>query len=273
MRSVAYAELISAVRQLDEPPLAFVLGSGLRSIVDRIEATMAVEFSAIPGMVAPSVSGQGGHLILGNWVGRPVLVFTGRLHYYEGHPRSRVVRPMEVLAELGAETVVLTNAAGGINSEFSAGSLMALTNCLPWNQPHHWRITPNSPFDAQLTDALLQAASHAQIALHRGVYCVVTGPCYETPAEIQAMALCGADAVGMSTAREAQRAAELGLRVAAISCIANLAAGLSSSPLSHAEVLEAVAASATSLGLLLEAFLAAMPPVCEKKAQSGAQTQ
>jgi len=256
MTTVSYAEFAAAVRELSERPVAFVLGSGLGPVAARVSPQMAVSFGDIPGMVAPTVSGHGGALTLGHWQGKPALVFTGRLHYYEGHPWSRVVRPMEVLSELGVKAVILTNAAGGINRAFAPGSLMALTDHLEWNHPVHWR-TPGpgqrpSPYSSNLNDILLKAAGEYNITLHRGIYAVVTGPTYETPAEIRALQSLGADAVGMSTAREATRCAELGLPVAAISCIANLAAGLSPTPLSHHEVLQAVSASAERLGQLLD---------------------
>lgn len=261
--TVSYGELADAVRSLPERPAAFVLGSGLGPVTDRVVPRMSVGFADIPGMIAPTVSGHGGTLLLGDWSGRPVLVFTGRLHFYEGNPWSRVVRPMEVLAELAARCVVLTNAAGGINPKFEAGSLMLLTDHLEWNHPRHWS-SPGpgqrpSPYSSELAEELSRAASTAGVMLHRGIYCAVTGPTYETPAEVRAIQACGADAVGMSTAREASRCAELGLPVAAISCVANLAAGLSPTPLSHREVLEAVAASAGRLGLMLEEFVSRLP--------------
>jgi purine-nucleoside phosphorylase len=260
--TATFAELTHAVNALRERPLAFVLGSGMGPIQDRIQPRLSVGFADIPGMVAPTVSGHGGALMLGEWVGRPVLLYSGRLHYYEGNPWPRVVRPVEVLAELKVRGVVLTNAAGGINLAMQAGSLMALTSHLEWNYPDHWRNAEAkpSPYSAQLNEQLIQAATQCGVTLHRGVYAAVTGPTYETPAEIRALQACGADAVGMSTAREASRCSELGLPVAAISCIANLAAGLSPTPLSHHEVLAAVAASAERLGRLLETFVAAASP-------------
>lgn len=258
MHTGTYSELVDAVGHLTERPIAFVLGSGMGPIQARVKPIISVGFADLSGMVAPTVAGHGGALTLGQWSDHPVLMYSGRLHYYEGHPWSRVVRPMEILAELKTRAVILTNAAGGINTKFKAGSLMTLTNHLEWNHRDHWRHfdKPPSPYDAQLISELLAAANQSSVPLHQGVYAVVTGPCYETPAEVRALQSLGADAVGMSTAREAIRCHELGLPVAAISCIANLAAGLSATPLSHVEVLEAVAASAESLGQLLEAFVA-----------------
>lgn len=258
MTTSTYSELVAAIAALPRPPIAFVLGSGMGPIQDRMTPQVSVGFSELPDMVAPTVAGHGGALTLGQWVGQPVLIFSGRLHYYEGHAWSRVVRPMEILAELKTRAVILTNAAGGINMAMKPGSLMTLTNHLEWNSPDHWKTETqrSSPYSSQLIEQLTNASKRSGVELNRGIYAVVTGPCYETPAEIRALKTLGADAVGMSTAREAKRCAELGLPVAAISCIANLAAGLSATPLSHHEVLEAVAASAERLGRLLEAFVA-----------------
>lgn len=259
MSQVSYDRFRREVADLLERPTAFVLGSGLGPVTSRIKPRCSVGFGEIPGLVAPTVAGHGGALTLGDWAGRPVLVFSGRLHFYEGHSWVRVVRPMEVLSELEVRAVVLTNAAGGINSTFAAGSLMALTDHLECNHPRWWH-SPGpgrrpSPYSAELNDRLTATAATVGVALHHGIYAAVTGPVYETPAEVRALQSLGADAVGMSTAREAARANEIGLPVAAISCVANLAAGLSATPLSHHEVLEAVAASAERLGRLLEAFV------------------
>jgi purine-nucleoside phosphorylase len=259
MNTVSLSELKSALAQQSEAPMAFVLGSGLGPVLDRVRQRLAVSFADLPGLVAPTVAGHGGALISGEWAGRPILVFSGRLHFYEGHPWPRVVRPMELLQELGTRLVVLTNASGGISDRLAPGSLMALTDHLQWNHPRCWKLpSPGqrpSPYSAELREKLARAAQASKVVLHEGVYAVVTGPVYETPAEVRALKSLGADAVGMSTAAEANRCAEIGLPVAAISCIANRAAGLSTSPLSHKEVLEAVATSATALGELLEKFV------------------
>src|SRR5439155_22995743 len=142
-----------AIESLPEQPMAFVLGSGLGPVMDRVKCRMAVGFADLPGLVAPTVAGHGGALILGDWANRPVLVFSGRLHFYEGHPWSRVVRPMEILAELQARAVVLTNASGGIAARLTPGSLMALADHLEWNHPRCWQ-TPGpgqrpSPYSSE----------------------------------------------------------------------------------------------------------------------------
>jgi purine-nucleoside phosphorylase len=245
--------------------VAVVLGSGMAPVNEGIRPRASVAFADVPGLVPPTVAGHKGQIVLGEMAGRPLLAFTGRLHFYEGHPWERVVRPIEVAAELGATELVLTNASGGIAEALAPGSLMALTDHIEWNRPFPWRPPgPGglggerpSPYSPRLLDRLQQAADTAGVPLHRGVYLSVTGPCYETPAEIRAALACGADAVGMSTSREAQRGAELGLEVAAISCVANRAAGLSDGPLSHREVLEVVATASSRLAVLLEAFITA----------------
>jgi purine-nucleoside phosphorylase len=243
--------------------IAFVLGSGMGSVIDRITPRAAIPFGDVPGLVPPTVAGHKGQIIFGDFAGRPVLAFTGRLHFYEGHLWERVVRTVEVAAELGATAVVLTNASGGINEALGPGSLLALTDHIEWNRPFPWRTSgPGgmggerpSPYSVRLNGELARAAAASEVPLHRGVYLSVTGPSYESPAEIRAARQIGADAVGMSTTREALRAAELGVEVAAISCIANRAAGLTGQPLSHKEVLEVVSKASANLATLLEAFV------------------
>lgn len=259
----AFDAFRAAITRSDKSLLAIVLGSGMGPVIDRITPRAAVAFGDVPGLVPPTVAGHKGQIIFGDFAERPVIAFTGRLHYYEGHPWNRVVRTVEVAAELGAKTLILTNASGGINHSFEPGSLMVLTRHLEWNSPaecmallrghREGSSSPpqNTPYSARINEQLQVAADECAVPLHRGVYLSVTGPTYETPAEIRAARVCGADAVGMSTTREALRAAELGMNVAAISCIANRAAGLSAEPLSHKEVLHVVAAASANLAQLL----------------------
>jgi purine-nucleoside phosphorylase len=258
----AFDAFRSSVAELASPParlVALVLGSGMAPVIDRIRQTAAIGFADVPGLVPPTVAGHKGQIIAGTLADQPVLVFTGRLHFYEGHAWERVVRPVEIAAELGAKVLVLTNASGGISDALMPGSLMALTDHIEWNRPRAW-TEPGpggrlSPYGIPLRERIQKAAQVANIEVHEGVYASVTGPSYETPAEIRALRSAGADAVGMSTTREALRAAELGMDVAAVSCVANRAAGLSSSPLSHKDVLEVVAAASGRLSRLLEAFV------------------
>lgn len=238
------------------PGVAFVLGSGLGPVVGRVRAECRVGFADVPGLVAPSVQGHGGEVILGEWAGRRVLAFSGRLHFYEGHSWERVAAPVWIAHQLGATELVLTNASGGIRSDLVPGTLLLQTDHLAWNQPNAWRAgRPPSPYSTELRERLLRASAGAGVGLAQGVYAAVTGPSYETPAEIRALRAAGADAVGMSTAHEAETAAGLGMAVAAVSCVTNWAAGISAAPLHHDEVKEVAGANARRLADLLEAFL------------------
>jgi purine-nucleoside phosphorylase len=248
------------------PRAAIVLGSGLGSVAQRLEKALTVPFTEVPGLPTSSVVGHAGRLALGDWYGRRVLVFEGRLHHYEGHPWEVVVRPIRTAAALGAPLAILTNAAGGIAENLSPGSLMLIRDHIEWTRPYCWHqpgpggLGPArpSPYSAPLRTALVRAAAAAGIELSEGIYAAVTGPSYETPAEIRALRACGADAVGMSTAREVQAGTEAGLECAAISCITNRAAGLSAEPLHHEEVLAMAAAQSDRLAQLLERFLAGL---------------
>lgn len=229
--SASFASFRESV-QARMPRSAVVLGSGLGAMGSHFRESCSVPFSAIPGLVPTSVGGHAGRLALGEWLGIPALVYFGRLHYYEGHSWDTVTAPIRVAAELGVERIVLTNAAGGIHPELQPGCLMALRGHLKILDREGWKhAEPATPYSDRLVKILVEAGMLA------GNYAALTGPSYETPAEIRAFARMGADAVGMSTAREAEAALEWGLEVAAISCITNRAAGLSDAPLDHADVL------------------------------------
>lgn len=256
--SSRFTQLAESCRQT--PPLAvFVLGSGMGPIARRVQSVASVSFAEIPGLPTASVHGHKGCLTLGDWAGRRVLLYEGRLHYYEGHAWDIVVKPLQIAATLGAKIAVLTNAAGGIADPLGPGTLMALRDHLVCNRPYWWRHPGvgerPSPYSPRLLATLLETAQALQTQLADGVYAALTGPCYETPAEIRGYRAWGADAVGMSTAREIEAAHAAGLECAAISLITNRAAGLSDTPLSHEEVLATAAATAARLGNLLEHFL------------------
>jgi purine-nucleoside phosphorylase len=260
--SAAFADLAEMVRTA-RPQSAVVLGSGMSQVARRLQRLSSVSFSEVPGMTATSVAGHKGCLTLGLWAERPVLVFEGRLHYYEVHSWPSVVVPVRTAMSLGVRVLLLTNAAGGIRDDVIAGSLMALRDHIEWTRPYCWRepgpgaLGPAraSPYSARLLQVLVQAAGELGLQLHQGTYAAVTGPSYETPAEIRALKTWGADAVGMSTAREVQAAFDSGLECAAVSCITNKAAGLSAAPLNHEEVLAVAAGQSENLGNLLERFL------------------
>jgi purine-nucleoside phosphorylase len=245
------------------PAVAVVLGSGMGAVARRVRGEVTVPFADVPGLPPSSVAGHKGCLTLGEWAGLRVLVFEGRLHHYEGHGWDEVVRPVRLAAELGARKAILTNASGGIREDLVPGSLMAVRDHIQWTRPYWWRhpgpggLGPArpSPYSAALLDVLTRAAGALGERLPQGVYAAVTGPSYETPAEVRALRAWGADAVGMSTAREVEAGADAGLECAALSCITNRAAGLATRPLSHAEVLEAGRRQGERVGELLERAL------------------
>lgn len=259
--SAAFDEFARAARGL-APRTAFVLGSGLGGVTTAFRETASVAFGDIPGLVPATVHGHRGRLAVGLWDGVPALVFFGRLHFYEGHPREVVTGTVRAVADLGVRRIVLTNAAGGVHPSLDPGSLMAIRGHLKFLDGSAWRTfaakpEPVSPYSARLLRVVRDADAVAGRELLAGVYAALTGPCYETPAEIRALAACGADAVGMSTALEAEAAAELGLEVAAISCVTNKAAGLGAGTLDHAEVLVNAKLAVERLAGLLVALVKA----------------
>lgn len=258
-----------------ESPVALVLGSGLGAFAERLEGKQAVPFAALPGFPAAGVQGHEGRVVSGNLGRVRVLALQGRLHGYEGHDPATVALPARLLCALGARALVVTNAAGGCNPAFGAGDLMLirdhlnLTSRNPLEGPNASGLGPRFPdlsraYDPVLAAAAREAAAACGLSLREGVYAQFNGPSYETPAEVRMARLLGADAVGMSTVPEVIAAAHMGVPVCGISCITNLAAGISPTPLSHAEVIEAArtaeGAFAQLLGGLLPRAFAAAPP-------------
>jgi purine-nucleoside phosphorylase len=248
------------------PRLAVQLGSGLGAFADRLGDTVRVDFTDVPHHREPTTPGHAGVYVAGEVAGIAVVVSAGRLHGYEGYAPDDVTFPVRVLAALGVETLVLTNAAGGVDPSFAPGDLMLvedhlnLTGANPLRGPNDDRLGPRFPdmtevYDAGLRGDLEHAAIDVGIVLRRGVYAGVAGPSYETPAEIRMLRALGAHAVGMSTVHEAIVARHGGLRLACISCITNAAAGLAGSPLTHTEVTNTAERSSEALSLLLEAFV------------------
>ena len=253
------------------PDLAIVLGSGLGALADcpEAQAGVSVPFTDLPGFPAPTVAGHGGKLVFCTLEGRKVLLQAGRFHFYEGHPMPLVVAPMRLYGRLGVRSVLLTNAAGCLNTAFGVGDLMALTdhiNLFGTNPLIGPNVAPGPRFpdmtnlyDPAFRDRLQACAQELGQTLREGVYLGLTGPSYETPAEIRAFRVLGADAVGMSTVPEAIVARQEGMKVAGISCLCNMAAGLLPQPLSHQEVLEAGAAAAGRFEALVRAFVRTLP--------------
>jgi purine-nucleoside phosphorylase len=243
-RITEFSELQAIARER-LPRIALILGSGLSDLADRLDDVAELAFGSIAGMDSPSVTGHRGVLLLGTWANVPVLVFAGRLHFYAGLPWRSVLQPIYLARELGASILVTTNAAGGIRADLQPGDLIAIRAHLDCTRQHWWRDHATAcglAFAESRANAKPQAVYSERLLdllpLPTGVYAQLTGPSFETPAEIRALRILGADAVGMSTAREIQAGHTLGMECAAISCITNKAAGLGSGPIQHEEVLE-----------------------------------
>lgn len=230
------------------PKLALVLGSGFHHVLSQFETDARIPYARLPGFPPVGVSGHAGELLLGRLGGTPVMAFSGRAHYYEGHTMAAVTFPVRVAAACGVRDLILTNAAGGLNRAFRPGDFMILAdhiNLLGAN-PLRGPVIAGLPrfvdltrtYDQRLSRLLALTGRKCGVRCRSGVYLAVSGPSYETPAEIRAFARLGADAIGMSTVPEAIVARQCGLNIAALSCITNLAAGRSKQPISHGEVLE-----------------------------------
>jgi purine-nucleoside phosphorylase len=232
------------------PTLGIVLGSGFQQVVREMQVEAEIAYWKLPGFPPGGVSGHAGKLLSGRLGGTEVMVLSGRAHFYEGHPMTLVTFAVRTLAAFGITDLLLTNAAGGVNRRFRAGDFMMLSdhiNLMGSNplRGAEWPGLPRfvdltSTYDKELRAMLRRAARSSGITLREGVYLAVGGPSYETPAEIRAFSKLGADAVGMSTVPEAVVARQCGLRVAGLSCITNLAAGIGGQALSHQEVLDTV---------------------------------
>lgn len=231
------------------PAIGMVLGSGLGDFADTLTEAERIPFSQIPNFPLPTVPGHAGAMVFGKKQGKEVVVLQGRIHFYEGLPQQEITLPIRVLAAIGVKTLILTNAAGGVNTAFTPGDLMLLEDHISAFVPSPLRgenldaLGTRFPdmscvYDRHLRQAAEQAAESRGIALQKGVYLQWPGPNYESPAEIRMFRTLGADAVGMSTVCEAIAARHMGLRVCAVSCITNMACGILPQPLSHEEVQE-----------------------------------
>lgn len=231
-----------------EPRIALVLGSGLGSFADDFEEAVAIPYEEIPGFVRSTAQGHAGRLVIGKIEGVPVLAMQGRVHYYEGYSLEEVTFPVRTFGLLGAKTLVLTNAAGGINVQLTQGALMVISDHVnlmgvnPLRGPNDERFGPRFPdmsavYSPELQELVIDEARAIGVEVRRGIYGGLSGPSYETPAEIHLLRGLGADAVGMSTVPEAIVARHMGLEVLGISCITNMAAGISDEPINHEEVI------------------------------------
>ena len=249
-----------------EPEFGMILGSGLGDFADTLQDRLVIPFTDIPDFPAATVPGHTGAFVFGTKHGRSVVCLQGRLHYYEGHPMALLTMPVRIMAKLGVKKLLLTNAAGGVNPSYRPGDLMLITDHInysgmnPLIGAHEESFGPRFPDVTDLYSAALRlklklAAVEAGIGLRQGVYMMFSGPSYETPAEIRMARLLGADAVGMSTVPEAIVAAQCGIRCLGVSCITNLAAGVSPNRLSHQEVMETAAMAHDKFHSLLDLIL------------------
>jgi xanthosine phosphorylase len=256
---------------LGAPCVGVVLGSGLAAVADAVEDPVVVGYEELPGFPRPTVSGHAGRAVLGSIGGVPVAVLQGRAHLYEGGDLDAVRVPVRALRAAGASVLVLTNAAGSLRPDVGPGSLMAITDHINMQGanllvgPNDNSIGPRFPslrdaYDPALLASLRASAAELGIGLAEGVYVAVAGPSFETPAEIRAYRVMGADAVGMSTVQETIIARHCGLRVAAVSVITNLAEGMSDEPISHEQTLRAAADGAGDLARLLLEFIRRLHP-------------
>lgn len=247
------------------PVVGVVLGSGLGGFAERLGVETTIEYRDIAHFPQSTVAGHAGRLLLGAYRGRGVAVLSGRVHAYEGHSFAAVGFPIRVLAGLGVRTVILTNAAGAVNPDFRPGDLMVIRdhiNLMGGNPltaaPAEWGpkfVDLAGAYDAGLSAAAEEAGRAAGVTVRSGVYVAFAGPSYETPAEIRMARLLGGDAVGMSTVPEVIAARQCGLRVAALSCLTNMAAGVAGGPLDHEDVLATAQRSSEGLFQVIGALL------------------
>lgn len=257
------------------PEVGIILGSGLGALADVVQGAARLSYSEVPGLVPARVEGHAGVLAIGTLDGVGVAVFAGRYHFYEGHPPPLVGFPVRVAYALGARTLLVANAAGGINPRFAPGDLMLIAD--------HINLSGHSPlvgpvddgdvrfpdtsdaYDHRLRALLHGAARRCAIPVREGVYAATLGPAYETPAEIRMLRTLGADAVGMSTVPEVLTARALSMRVAGISCIANMASGMTPAPLAHAAVVQSATQTGKRFQALVRAWLASLAATARER--------
>lgn len=251
------------------PQVGLILGSGLGDYADHLARATAIDYGDIPYFPRSHVAGHKGRLVVGERAGAACVAMQGRVHLYEGHSAATVAFPARVLVALGAKVLIVTNAAGGVNPAWQAGTLMVIRDHIDLLRDHALRgpnddrLGPRFPdmtaaYAPELRALVQRAASDLGVAVEEGVYAALPGPCYETPAEIRMLQLLGADAVGMSTVPEVCVARHMDARVIGISCITNQAAGISGAPLSHDEVTATAARVRATFEALLDGILGAL---------------
>jgi purine-nucleoside phosphorylase len=264
------ARTIRARVNTDAVRVAIVLGSGLGGFAEDFEEPTAIPYSEIPGFVTSTAEGHVGQLVIGKLDGLPVVAMQGRVHFYEGFSLEEVTFPIRVFKLLGIKTLVLTNAAGGIDVQLSQGALMVINDHLnlmgvnPLRGGNDERFGPRFPdmtevYSRELQEIVVEEARDMAVEVRRGIYAALSGPSYETPAEIHMLRTFGADAVGMSTVPEAIVARHMGMSVLGISCITNMAAGISDVPINHEEVMETGQRVRAIFAELLRKVIARLP--------------
>lgn len=253
-----------------KPTIGLVLGSGLGVLADDIEHQTVISYEDIPHFPVSTVSGHEGQLVLGELEGQQVVAMQGRFHFYEGYSMQEVTFPIKVMKALGVESLFITNAAGGVNTDFNPGDLMVIrdhinqTGTNPLIGPNDEEVGPRFPdmsevYNRSYINHVQQIAHEQNIPIQTGVYVGNSGPTYETPAEIKMLRFIGGDAVGMSTVPEAIVARHIGLEIVGISCITNMAAGILDEPLSHTDVIKTATKAQTHFIQLIKQTLKTLP--------------
>ena len=270
---LTYQEIQAAAAKAEEmlgrADTAVVLGSGLGDYGETFDQISKIKYSDLPGFPASTAPGHAGELMSGTKGGKRVLIMNGRFHMYEGIDVRQIAMPIRVMRLLGVQNLILTNAAGGVNLSFKPGDLMMINDYINLtghsplvgaNMPEFGPRFPDMShvFSRELQCICRQAAEQMGLSLQEGVYCWMTGPCYETPAEIRMIRLLGADAVGMSTVPDAMAAVHAGMNVLGISCITNMAAGILDQPITHQEVLETGQRIQSDFRSLIDRIIAAL---------------
>jgi len=270
-RAEAAARMIGS-RMKAQPQVALVLGSGLGGFADEFENAVRIPYQEIPGFAASTAQGHAGRLVIGDVESIPVVGMQGRFHYYEGYTLEEVTFPIRVFKLLGIQNLILTNAAGGIDVRLSQGALMVISDHLnlmgvnPLRGLNDERFGPRFPdmsevYSRALQELVVDEAKELGVTVRRGIYAALSGPSYETPAEIHMLRSYEADAVGMSTVPEAIVARHMGMNVLGISCITNMAAGISEQPINHEEVIETGEQVRATLTQLLRRVISRIPEV------------
>jgi purine-nucleoside phosphorylase len=254
-----------------QPTVGIILGSGLGSFASQIAVDKSIPYKEIPHFLTPSIEGHSGKMIFGTVGKTPVVCLQGRVHFYEGHSMTDVVYPMRTLAKLGIHTLFVTNAAGGLDPAMEPGDFMIIDDHInlmgtnPLIGSNEKQLGPRFPdmteaYSASLRERLAQTLSQHKVRFHRGIYCALSGPTYETPAEVRHLRMIGGSAVGMSTVPEVIIANHMGVKVCGVSCITNKAAGISPQKLSHDEVTETANRVESQFTTFVKDYIASLTP-------------